>query len=307
MSQPENMRSPKYVDDIGCQPINFTFKVKPADNIDDTDCLPNDGTAYTGNTNTTEGGLTCQMWSVNTPHEHKYNHLGENNYCRNPSEAERPWCYTTDPGIRWKFCEIPFCAKPCHSGRFKDGSDYAGHVNTTKTGQPCQIWPHDYCRNCGGHNYCRNPRGQEKPWCFTRDPEISWEYCDISACLTGKQPTEDIGCQPQNGTAYTGKANSTDTGRACQMWCVNRPELLYENNYCRDPDGAGKLGCYVTDPAYPKEWAFCDVPYCEKDCNINSGIHHTLCILLGIQFGVTFRQQTKSMYNFLFAWQDPKK
>ena len=32
-------------------------------------------------------------------------------------------------------------------------------------------------------NYCRNPDGKpEGPWCFTDDPFVEWEYCDIPAC-----------------------------------------------------------------------------------------------------------------------------
>ena len=32
------------------------------------------------------------------------------NYCRNPNNEEvRPWCYTTNPEIRWEWCTIPTC------------------------------------------------------------------------------------------------------------------------------------------------------------------------------------------------------
>ena len=34
------------------------------------------------------------------------------NYCRNPdSDAGGPWCYTTDPGTRYDFCDVPFCSR----------------------------------------------------------------------------------------------------------------------------------------------------------------------------------------------------
>ena len=35
------------------------------------------------------------------------------NYCRNPTRRydERPWCYTTHPGIRWGYCDVPECAQ----------------------------------------------------------------------------------------------------------------------------------------------------------------------------------------------------
>lgn len=34
----------------------------------------------------------------------------EENYCRNPDNDENgPWCYTTDPGTRFDYCNIPEC------------------------------------------------------------------------------------------------------------------------------------------------------------------------------------------------------
>lgn len=33
------------------------------------------------------------------------------------------------------------------------------------------------------HNYCRNPGGLElKPWCYTMDPKVRWQFCDIKQC-----------------------------------------------------------------------------------------------------------------------------
>lgn len=34
----------------------------------------------------------------------------EENYCRNPDNDKKgPWCYTTDPGTRYDYCDIPQC------------------------------------------------------------------------------------------------------------------------------------------------------------------------------------------------------
>lgn len=32
-------------------------------------------------------------------------------------------------------------------------------------------------------NYCRNAGGEEPmPWCYTIDPRIRWQHCDIPRC-----------------------------------------------------------------------------------------------------------------------------
>ena len=36
-----------------------------------------------------------------------------------------------------------------------------------------------------GNNWCRNPDGRgSHPWCYTVDPSVRWEYCDIPVCQT---------------------------------------------------------------------------------------------------------------------------
>lgn len=35
-------------------------------------------------------------------------------------------------------------------------------------------------------NYCRNPDGSERPWCYTTDPQVEREFCDIPNC--GRTP-----------------------------------------------------------------------------------------------------------------------
>ena len=30
------------------------------------------------------------------------------------------------------------------------------------------------------HNYCRNPDSEDGGvWCYTTDPKVKWEYCDV--------------------------------------------------------------------------------------------------------------------------------
>jgi len=80
------------------------------------------------------------------------------------------------------------------------GSDYRGNVAVTEAGRVCQMWslqaPHVHPQitpfqmpwaGLGTHNNCRNPNGRERPWCFTNDPQVEWEYCNVGAsdCFPG--------------------------------------------------------------------------------------------------------------------------
>merc|ERR1712045_68386 len=55
----------------------------------------------------TESGKQCQYWNLDYPHSHDYNSEGSHNFCRNPDNAEKPWCYTTDSSKRWEYCDCP--------------------------------------------------------------------------------------------------------------------------------------------------------------------------------------------------------
>ncbi|OXB72916.1 UNVERIFIED_CONTAM: hypothetical protein H355_005383 [Colinus virginianus] len=81
--------------------------------------------------------------------------------------------------------------RTCYSG---NGQFYQGWANVTASGIPCQKWsdqaPHLHRRTpqvfpelSDAENYCRNPGGEnERPWCYTKDPSVTWEYCSVSPC-----------------------------------------------------------------------------------------------------------------------------
>ena len=79
------------------------------------------GIRYNGIVNVTISGRTCQPWDSDTPHYHPLTslyrpYLDGHNYCRNPEgRGKRPWCYTTDPSVRWEYCDVPFCPKLCEN------------------------------------------------------------------------------------------------------------------------------------------------------------------------------------------------
>ena len=247
------MREPKLVDDIGC--------------------IPTDGTDYTGKANTTVNGLTCKEWTTSADKGH--------NFCRNPgSSMSSPWCFTTDPAVAWEYCDVPECKVKDDVDDKKpdedigciptDGSDYVGKANTTENGRTCKEWTTSADK---GHNFCRNPsNSMSSPWCFTTDPAVAWEYCDVPDCTVQDEPDnaedkktdEDIGCIPTDGSDYIGKANKTENGRSCKEWTTSADK---GHNFCRNRGNSMKtLWCFTTDPAVA--WEYCDVPECTVEDDI---------------------------------------
>ncbi|KAF3831331.1 hypothetical protein GH733_000068 [Mirounga leonina] len=290
-------------------------------------CLKGKGENYRGKVSVTVSGHTCQRWREQTPHKH--NRTPENfpckdldeNYCRNPDGESAPWCYTTNSEVRWEHCNIPSCesspltsealdapalvppeqtpvVQECYQG---NGQSYRGMSSTTITGKKCQSWssmtPHrhektpEHFPNAGlTLNYCRNPDGDKSPWCYTTDPSVRWEFCNLEKCLATEEsgtnsPTvpqvpsgEDASepdCMFGNGKGYRGKKATTVLGIPCQEWTAQEPHRHsiftpqtnpragLEKNYCRNPDGdVNGPWCYTTNPS--KLFDYCDVPQCSK-------------------------------------------
>ena len=99
--------------------------------------------------------------------------------------------------IRWNTrYELSYLAD-CKSSSY--GTEYAGTLSSTIFGLECQPWssqtPHQHSYTDinrfpdnsleDASNYCRNPVGSEHtlgPWCYTSDPDVELDYCDIPAC-----------------------------------------------------------------------------------------------------------------------------
>jgi len=78
------------------------------------------------------------------------------------------------------------------------GGEYMGTSSTTVNGRTCQEWasntphePNGDSQNdanypdgsrAAARNYCRNPDGGTGPWCYTVDPSMRWEYCNVPLC-----------------------------------------------------------------------------------------------------------------------------
>ncbi|KFQ30229.1 Plasminogen, partial [Merops nubicus] len=290
-------------------------------------CLSGKGEDYRGRIAITESGNACQQWNMQFPHRHgwipdRYPCKGlEENYCRNPDGEKRPWCYTTTSSVRWEYCAIPHCGgtergiadvrvevplpEECYRGK---GQSYRGTTSITVSGKICQAWnsmfPHRHEKTPDRFpnadlrdNYCRNPDGDSRPWCFTTDSSVTWEYCNLRTCDDHVQepvpndppatmaqhaslttPTASD-CINGNGKDYRGTVAKTGTGRTCQEWSsqkphshkyftpVTHPRAGLDKNYCRNPDGdIHGVWCFTTDPE--KTWEYCEIPRCslEHDC-----------------------------------------
>ncbi|XP_070545602.1 plasminogen-like [Ptychodera flava] len=175
-----------------------------------------DSSDYRGHVSVTRNGNICQPWNVQVPHVHYLygrdpdNGIGNHNYCRNPDGEPSAWCYTMDPNIRFELCDVGQprvgclskvepSARECFTSA--NGDDYRGTVSTTESGYICQPWTsqlpysHRYTpeiypnAGLGDHNYCRNPDGWSATWCYTLDPLVRWESCDVGSPQTTCQNT----------------------------------------------------------------------------------------------------------------------
>uniref|UniRef100_Q7M321 Plasmin (Fragments) n=1 Tax=Canis lupus familiaris TaxID=9615 RepID=Q7M321_CANLF len=112
-----------YVNTQGASVFSLTKKQLSVGSIEECaakvqECYHGNGQSYRGTSSTTITGRKCQSWSSMTPHRHEKTpeHFPEAgltmNYCRNPDADKSPWCYTTDPSVRWEFCNLRKCLDP---------------------------------------------------------------------------------------------------------------------------------------------------------------------------------------------------
>ncbi|XP_069500278.1 hepatocyte growth factor-like protein isoform X2 [Ambystoma mexicanum] len=255
-------------------------------------CITGTGDHYRGTVSRTESGKTCQPWMEKFPHDHRYSPDARNgleeNYCRNPTnDPQGPWCYTTDQSVRHQFCGIKKCNEDVCL--MCNGDDYRGYVDQTESGKECQrwdlqaphkhpYWPEKYPHKNLDDNYCRNPDNSERPWCYTTDPGITREYCQIKKCEI-KQQLQNVEftdvCFKEKGEGYRGKANHTTTGIVCQRWDSQTPHKHHfvpetfgckglDENYCRNPDGSEAPWCFTTLPRMRVAFCF-QIKRCADD------------------------------------------
>ena len=92
------------------------------------------GHSYSGEANTTVDGIPCQRWTDTEPNDHKFTHVGDHNFCRNPigSSQSQVWCYTMDPEVLYQNCSVPFCP-PMNALDFSLDNDWKPDENNSCT------------------------------------------------------------------------------------------------------------------------------------------------------------------------------
>ncbi|KAK4821015.1 hypothetical protein QYF61_012044 [Mycteria americana] len=84
------------------------------------DCYEEASSEYRGKVNQAAGGKTCLHWNSHILLDYPINAfmedadsygIGEHNFCRNPDEDEKPWCYIRkNHKVEWDFCDISPCS-----------------------------------------------------------------------------------------------------------------------------------------------------------------------------------------------------
>ncbi|XP_028680855.1 hepatocyte growth factor-like protein isoform X1 [Erpetoichthys calabaricus] len=238
-------------------------------------CIVGNGMNYRGTVSVTHNGRHCQKWRSKYPHEHKYTPNSKNgleeNYCRNPDgDMNGPWCYTTDPTVRYESCKITSCEEEvCMTC---NGEDYRGHVDHTATGLECQRWdlqhphkhpyhPEKYPEKNLQDNYCRNPDASPSPWCYTTDPKVVRKDCKIPKCERNR---EDPVAKP---TGRRDRPQASNKGKIVKKVVaakqVHQPQAVKECFTGRGEDYRGKVNettsgipCQRWDSQFPHSHPF---------------------------------------------------
>ncbi|XP_019613869.1 PREDICTED: uncharacterized protein LOC109461841 [Branchiostoma belcheri] len=168
-------RNPDGKDGPWCYTNNPAIRWMYCDRVSACDELPTScfftsdkGRSYTGRLNRA-GGRLCQRWDSQSPHTHPHTPQAhpdaglEENFCRNPDNKARPWCYTTDGTETWDYCDVTECPDPtswdyvprsCSSSGIscegRCGLSY-GEFPECQCDQDCSFFG-DCCKDIGSYN-----------------------------------------------------------------------------------------------------------------------------------------------------------
>ncbi|CAB9517861.1 Apolipoprotein(a) [Seminavis robusta] len=122
-------------------------------------------------------------------------------------------------------CGQPAKVEAHHSGACgcseRGQADYLGSTSKTSSGKTCQPWSqqwpqkHNHSPNdrnmLPGTNVCRNPDKHSHAWCYTADPKVRWESCQVPTCSSNM-------CQKHT----TVQMISKDSLKHSQFFTLNR-------------------------------------------------------------------------------------
>nr|XP_006821452.1 PREDICTED: uncharacterized protein LOC102804529 [Saccoglossus kowalevskii] len=173
------------------------------------------------------------------------------------------------------------------------GADYRGTVNTTTDGIPCQAWseqtPHEHNyspdqvkgHGLGDHNHCRNPGqafGQNSPWCYTVDPMVHWQLCDVGLPRDSCSISET--CSDSEFTCSNGQ-------------CISKFNRCDRSQHCVDGSDEENCEYYLDEEGRCPSFAFtckdgtCISPYyrCNVRTDCPDGSDEVDCIAEDIGIG----------------------
>ncbi|XP_071419702.1 hyaluronan-binding protein 2 isoform X2 [Pithys albifrons albifrons] len=88
--------------------------------IEPDDCYEEDSSEYRGRVNQAADGRTCLHWNSHHLLDFPFNAfmedadfygIGDHNFCRNPDDDEKPWCYVRKKKeVDWEFCDVSPCS-----------------------------------------------------------------------------------------------------------------------------------------------------------------------------------------------------
>ncbi|XP_030309580.1 hyaluronan-binding protein 2 isoform X1 [Calypte anna] len=109
------------------------------------DCYEQDSSMYSGRVNQAANGKTCLHWNshkllnfaINAFMEDADSYgIGEHNFCRNPDDDEKPWCYIRkNHKVEWDFCDVSPCSGTAEESPWSTDAPESNYVFNT-CGQP---------------------------------------------------------------------------------------------------------------------------------------------------------------------------
>uniref|UniRef100_A0A3B3VWM8 trypsin n=1 Tax=Poecilia latipinna TaxID=48699 RepID=A0A3B3VWM8_9TELE len=95
------------------------------------DCQSGKGTSYRGTVSESSYGNRCLKWSNIRHYWDDSNGVGNHNYCRNPNNRRKPWCYVQKRRqVKIEFCDIPRCI---HTHTFIPPERTCGELSERRT------------------------------------------------------------------------------------------------------------------------------------------------------------------------------